>query len=76
MVDVDRVRGAVDMLFRCVAMVMVGVVVWWIDDLNRMRWVCGGRGTGRGITQTTSYTCDCSYTEVICTWILQMQARH
>ena len=46
----DGVSGAFIMLLGCVAMVTVGVVVGWIDDLNRMWRVCGGRGCGMGIT--------------------------
>ena len=44
MVDMDGVRGSLDMLLCCVAMVMVGMVRW-IDDLNGMRRESGGRGT-------------------------------
>lgn len=60
MIDVDGVGWTVNMLQCCVAMVMVGLV-GWIDYLNRMRRVCGGRGYCSWLSQVTSHTSDCMF---------------
>lgn len=65
MVNVSGVRCALNLLlFRCVAMVMIGVVRW-IDDLNGVWWV------RRWFYHVTSGCC----TEVISTMILGSKGR-
>ena len=65
MIDMDGVGRTVGMLQCCVAMVMVGLV-GWIDYLNRMWRVSGGRGYCSWVSQVTSDTSDC----VLGTWVL------